>query len=339
MLTEKNQVGKREALADLIARVDAKNTPTQAMIRKGGDITNMLSEWQLDDFESPDEVAVEDGVDAENFDNASPNRARVGMYAMKVRDTAMVSDLAENVSDVAGVEGHSEMAESIMKKLKKLARSIEAYICGDQDAQLGSPGTPYKFRGLGSWINNTAQTTLPVPANYLTPSASILTGATATQTTNANLNLMMSSIYSLTGQQGEFELIVGRTLKTALSGLTNVATASTNVMSIIRTYNTQFSGLINNVVDTFTGDFGTANIHLSLWNAFPHAAYGYTSPNDYSAFRGYLLNMKLLELSYKRKPRVKPLEDRGGGPRFLVDAILTMRNLQPQGHGALKYTS
>ena len=48
MLIERNQVGKREMLANIIARVDAKSTPVQAMIPKGEDISNMLMEWQME---------------------------------------------------------------------------------------------------------------------------------------------------------------------------------------------------------------------------------------------------------------------------------------------------
>ena len=62
MLLERNQIGKREMLANIIARVDAKATPVQSMIPKGEAITNMLMEWQMDDFEDEADLAVEDGT-------------------------------------------------------------------------------------------------------------------------------------------------------------------------------------------------------------------------------------------------------------------------------------
>ena len=41
----------------------------------------------------------------------------------------------------------------------------------------------------------------------------------------------------------------------------------------------------------------------------------------------------------KRKPRVKELEDRGGGPRFLVDAIWGFKVLNPLGLGKFNATT
>lgn len=338
MLLERNQIGKREMLADYIARVDAKSTPVQSMMPKGEALSNMLMEWQMDNFEEPDEVAVEDGVDAETFDNASPDRALAQMYAMKVRDTAMVSDLGEEVSDVAGLS-KGEVAESIMKKLTKLARCIEAYISGDQETVAGAAGVAYKGRGLGKWIQNGAQSLLPVDANYRTPTGSINTTASASLTQD-NVNDVMQSVYEQTGVEGRFDLCLGPTLKRRFSSFLATQSASPNTFSIIRTYNTQFAGKINNVVTQFEGDYGLANLHTTLWNAHKNTAFGGDgSTTTTGKVRGYLLNMMLLSLHYKRRPRVKQLEDRGGGPRFLVDGILGWKVKNPLGLGAFKATS
>jgi hypothetical protein len=40
--------------------------------------------------------------------------------------------------------------------------------------------------------------------------------------------------------------------------------------------------------------------------------------------RGYVLDMDMVELRYNRKPRFQELEDRGGGPRGIVDAICAL---------------
>lgn len=333
MLLERNQIGKREGLANIIARVDAKSTPVQSMIPKGEGINNMLIEWQADDFEDPNDIAVEDGVDADTFSNASPNRRRLQTYAMKVRDTAMVSDLADEVSQVAGLS-KGELAESIMKKLKRLARSIEAYLCGDQDHQAGTAGVPYKCRGLGSWINNTAQATLPVDALYLTPAAQIDTTAMASLS-ESTLQTVQEAIYQQTGSTDEYDLVAGSTLRRTISGLTTRVSAATNTYAQIRTYNTDFKGSLGTVVQTFDGDFGRISIHPTLFNAHPN--FGGSAAAQLR--RGYLLRMNLLSLHYARLPRVKQLEDRGGGPRFLVDAIVGWRVLNPKGLGKFAATT
>ncbi len=320
-------------LANIIARVDAKSTPVQSMIPKGEAITNMLTEWQMDDFEDDDDLAVEDGTDAETFSNATENRRVAQVYATKFRDTAQVSDLAENVSDVAGLS-KGELAEAVMKKLKKLGRSIEAAICGDQETQSESAGNPYKVRGLGKWIQATAQATLPVDALYLTPADSINTTATASLTED-DIQNVITSVYNETGEIGEFDLPCGPTLRRAISKMVTRVSAATNTFSQIRTFNTDFKGTIGTVVTQFDGDFGKVNIHPTLYNAT--ARFG--GSDTVSKCRGYLLKMSLLSLHYRRQPRVKQLEDRGGGPRFLVDAIWASRCKNPLGLGKFAATS
>ena len=332
MLIERNQVGKREMLANIIARVDAKSTPVQAMIPKGEDISNMLMEWQMDTFEDEADLAVEDGTDVDTFRNTAEDRRLAQVYATKYRDSAGVSDLAENVSNVAGLP--SEKAESVRKLLKAMGRSIEGSICGDQETQAETAGNPYKPRGLGVWIQSTAQSTLPVDPLYLTPAASIDATAMASLTETI-VGDVLESVYNVTGEIGDFDLPCGPKLRRAISGLTTRVSAATNTFSQIRTYNTDFKGMLGTVVTQFDGDFGKINIHPTLYNGT--ATFGGSSAAQLR--RGYLLKMALLSLHYKRKPRVKELEDRGGGPRFLVDAIWGFKVLNPQGLGKFNATT
>lgn len=334
MLLERNQIGKREWLANIIARADAKNTPVQAMIPKGEAVSNTLQEWQVDDFEDPNsDMATEDGVDVDTFSNASPNRQLLQGRAMKIRDSAMVSDFAEEVSDVAGLS-KGELAESIMKKLKRLARAREAFICGDQEAAIGAAGVADQFRGLGKWILASAQAVYPVAASYRTPAASIDTTAMAS-VTDTIVGDVLESVYTQTGEIANFDMPLGPKLKRAFSAMTTKVSAATNTFSQIRTYNTEFKGKISSVVQQFDGDFGMINLHPTQWNA--HANFGGSSAA--SLRRGYLLKMELLSLHHKRMPRVKQLEDRGGGPRFLVDEILAFRVLNPLGLGKFAATT
>jgi len=321
MLTEQNQIGKREWLADLITRVDAKSKPLLAMIPKGEDVKNMLMEYQVDDFEDPDDIAAASGQDVENFDNATRNRQLVQTYCMKIMDGAMVDDLAENVSNVAGLS-KGEKAEAIMKKLEKVGRVIEGFLGGDQDHQAGGAGVPYKVRGLGSWINNSAQATLPVHTDYRTPAANIDASAMAS-VTPTTVNDQMESSYTKTGKEQVYDLVAGPKLRRQFSKFLETVVGGASAQ--VRTYDTKFSGVLSNVVKQFEGDYGDVRLHTSLFNA--HANFSGSAAANLR--RGYGLIMALLSLHYKRKPRVKELEDRGGGPRFLVDAIFGFRVKNP----------
>lgn len=324
-LTEILQVGKREDLADYITRVDAKSKPCLSIIPKGKPINNMLVQFSVDNFEDPEDLAVVDGEDADNFDNAVENRAILKTYGQKVRDTAMVSDLAENVSDVAGLS-KGELAEAIMKKLEKLGRSIESALASDQEHQEGSGGQPYKIRGLGKWIAaNSGQTPFPVPDAFDTPTNSLDATAMASLTEDVVNNVLQSS-YEQTGVEKQFSLVCGPTLRRRFSTFTRVTSGATNVYSTVRMYQSNIaSRTIDNVIDRFKGDFGEIEIIPSLFNA--HANFGGSAAANLR--RGYLLLPEMLELSFKRYPRVKQLEDRGGGPRFLVDAVFALKCKNP----------
>lgn len=331
MLLEQNQIGKREDLADYITRIDAKSKPLLAMIPKEKELTNTRCDFQVDNFEAAEDNAVLDGADVETFDNASPERAVLSVYCQKFRDSAMVSDMAEEVSNVAGLS-KGELAESIMKKLEKLSRDIESALCSDNDTQAQAGETPYKTRGLGSWIKATAQSVLPVDSAYLTPAAAIDTTAMASLTEDI-INDVLQASYQQTGKVQDFSLLCGPTLKRQFSRFSRVQFASTNVASTIRTYTSNASEKkICNVIDRFEGDFGNIELHPTLFNAsFTSAAANLR--------RGYLLLMPLLAMKWKRYPRVKQLEDRGGGPRFLVDAIGALKVKNPLALGKFAATT
>ena len=110
----------------------------------------------------------------------------------------------------------------------------------------------------------------------------------------------------------------GPTLKRQFTNFTRTQFATTNVASSLRTYSSSAEDRkIVSTVDIFEGDFGGVVLMPTLWNAkFSSAAA--------IARRGYMILPDLFEQRFKRFPRVKKLENAGGGERFLVDAICTL---------------
>jgi hypothetical protein len=104
-------------------------------------------------------------------------------------------------------------------------------------------------------------------------------------------------------------------------------------MGQLRTYASDAtSKTIMNTVDRFVGDFGVLEVIPTAWLAkFTSAAANIR--------RGYILDSALIDLVWKQMPQVKPLEDQGGGPRFLVDGIVGLRVYNPRGLGAVTSTS
>ena len=55
--------------------------------------------------------------------------------------------------------------------------------------------------------------------------------------------------------------------------------------------------------------------------------------------RGYIMNSDHLMLRYGRRPQFRELEDMGGGPRGLIDAIVSLAVLMPKAMAKLNATS
>jgi hypothetical protein len=319
-------VGNREDLLDVLMVVDSKNCPISSSIAKtGADLTNpALYSYLADEYNAPQLTGVVDSADVSEFDDAAKNRVLLSARAMKVRRTVRTSDFQANVADVAAIGRKKEFAKATAKSLVELKRDIEAIIGSDNDSVEGSGSVAFRTRGLGSWISSSAQTDLPVPASQRTPSASITNTAT-TALTESNLQNVLQSIYEQTGSQDRLILVAGPSLKKAITNFTRFTVNSTsNVFNLRQTAQAAGSDKLVSNISFYEGDFSTVEIVTSLFLA----ANASTDAEKYA--RGYVMSPDHLMLRYGRRPRFQELEDQGGGPRGLVDAIVSLAVMSPK---------
>jgi hypothetical protein len=90
--------------------------------------------------------------------------------------------------------------------------------------------------------------------------------------------------------------------------------------------------LVSNV-SFYEGDFSTLEIVPSLLLA----ANASTEAERFA--RGYIVNADHLLMRYGRRPRFQELQDQGGGPRGLIDAIVSLAVMTPKAMGKLNATS
>jgi hypothetical protein len=319
-------VGNREDLLDVLTVVDAKNTPISSSVAKtGADITNpSVYSYLADSYNTPSTDGVVDSADVSEFSDATANRVLLSARAQKMRRTVRVSDFQANLADVAAIGRKKEFARATAKALTELKRDIEATISSDNDSVEGSGSVAYKTRGLGSWIASGAQSDLPVPASQRTPSASLNNTATASLT-ETNLQNVLQSIYEQTGSQDRLILVAGPSLKKAITNFTRFTVNSTsNVFNLRQTAQAASSDRLISNISFYEGDFSTVEIVTSLFLA----ANASTDAEKYA--RGYVMSPEHLMLRYGRRPRFQELEDQGGGPRGLVDAIVSLAVMSPK---------
>ena len=327
-----NFSGLREDLSDVISVVDAKNTPFISTARKGSDITNAnVYSFQADKYNDPSFDGVLSNADVSTFDDPSKNRALLSARAQKYRRTVLVDDMSQHASDVAGIGRKRLLADGIAKAMVEIKRDMESSFCSSRESQAQAGVNPYRTRGLFKWIDGpTAQTDLPVPADYRTPSASINTSAVGS-VTEADVQTLLQSIYSQSGQVDEMVLLCGPALKRQFTSFTRFSTGATSNALSIRTFTQSAdSKRIISAINFFEGDFGSLRLVNSLFLRKDAS----TTAQEGS---GLVLDMDKCEVRFARRPRMVELEDQGGGPRALIDAIASVTCLAPQGMG--KFTA
>lgn len=322
---EITQVGKREDLADIISVVDAKKTVLTTMISKGKRPTNTKFAWQADSYASAQTTGVVDGADVTSYEDAAASRARLENHVQLFRREPMVTIMAEEVSTVAGINdadpngvaGATEFARAKAKKTIELKRDIEKTFLSDNEAQQDTGSVPYMTRGLGKFIQNSAQSYLPVPAAYRTPANSIYSGAIASFTEETLRGLLQSRWEQVGTPDANLVGIVGSDVKNKITDFTRYSPTVTSFTNV-RLFEPTDNRKVESIVDIYTGDYGTVELLLS----------SFLPDNN----RGYILDMAYLEMRTHTMPRVKPLPDLGGGPRCLIEAIVGLCVKNPLAH-------
>ncbi len=321
---EVNQVGKREDLADIIAIADAKATPFTSMLKKGKKATNTLFECQADKYDDAQTGGVPEGKDVDTYEDAAEYREKIAGRLQKFRRTVLVTTEAQEISVIAGINssdvnnvpGADEYARAKAKKAIEIKRDMEATFLSDNDSRAEATGQARRSRGVGAWIAQTAQTDLPVPVAYRTPTASLFSGAIGTFTEDT-LRGLLESRWDQTGASDELVGIVGSKVKNAVSDMIRYEPNKAS-NTVVRSYRADIGDKkVQSIVDVYEGDYGTDELFL---NSF--------LPNN---FRGYILDMRFFECRSAFMPRFEELPNMGAGRRGMIEAIVGLSCMNPLG--------
>lgn len=331
-LFEKDQVGKKDSLAELISCVEVESTPLTSMIQKRAKPNQSKHHWQLKSYPRTGHKGIQDGKDAETFSH-NPRKETWGI-SQKLWHLPAVSDLAEE-AEVAGLP-QGEMAEQIADSLVLLKRQQEMRICSNEECQEEDGLTKAnETRGLFKWIQATAQDVLPVPEGYRTPAASIFTSTLAALTETAFKGLCRSSFKQRHGAH-KLDAFLGVDCKakfTEWNSYNDTVANKENVKSLVQ--NASDRSLIS-VVDRLVLDTGTVDLHLASF-LYTDATTG--EDTAYTHRSGLVLDMSKIGMAYTRKPRVTKLEYRGGGYKAIVDCILMLMVDNPLGQIKLQISA
>ena len=313
-LFERDQVGKRQDLADVIANVEVESTPYASMIPKLKKPVNVQQTWQVESYKTVGHAGVLDGLDAENFDHTG--RAELSGRSQKVWNNPGISDFASEAV-VAGLR-RGEMAHQIAVSIVNVKRIIEKRLLSNEESQADDGAVPNETRGIFKYIQATAQSHYAIDEDYRTPAAQIDADGALDTITEATFLAQTRSAFKERKGRGSWDGIVGIDLKAVFTDFSRYVPDKAS-HTVVRTINQDaMKNAVRLVVDLLELDTGTVRLHPS---AFLRTDPDTGDDTDYTHRSGVFLDIKMCGLAYTRFPRVRKLEDKGGGPRAIVDAI------------------
>lgn len=325
-LIETGQVGKRQDLSDYIVNVQRTDTPLFTMIPK--DTVNKTHfETQIDDYGDTDNIdGVGSNEDADSFDNMAENRGIIENYAMKMWEKPSVDDFAENVNENPALD--SEYTDAVRKAIVRLKFRIEKLLLSQVEAQVQGNGNKYRTCSIFGFLKATAPTgSQTVPAVHRVSSSQRYT-STLAALDEEDMHDLLQEVFEATFGQGKFTGIFGSELKQRCS-LWSLYRADVSSNTIVRRISQSDGAKLETVVDMLVGDFGQIMLVPSTRvNYFDSA--GAATSSTLRRGSGVVLDLSKWGLAFKRKPGHRKLEDAGGGPRGIVDAIFGLRCKAPK---------
>lgn len=306
-------VGNREDLSNEVYMLDPEDTPVFSLCAKKK-ATATFHEWNTNKLRAARTTGAMEGADITSFEDKGAKKARLGNYIQIFQAPWQVSTTQAAVSKA----GPASIAEAEGMSMAELKRDIEATILSDNDRSYDNGAdTPYGLRGLGDWLDSSGPS--DVPADYRTPSGSILAAAP----TEITFNDVISSIFSKTGKQGSFSLVAGIALRKKISQFMRTDNnASEGVYTVTQSAD---SKKVTLTVTLFEGDHGIVRIIDGNPDCMP------------ADTRGYFLNPSYMGWASLINIGSTRLENQGGGERGFVDCQGTLEVLHPQAFGKIAY--
>ena len=340
----------REDLSDLYINLDVQKTVFLTRLKRGEQLKNVsLFSWALEKYDGRLTTGIPEGADVDTFE--SDKQVKVSGRSQKFWRRPHVTVEANDVN-VAPAE-FGKYRKQVVKKTVEQKRDIELRLLSDSDSRDDDGINGREFMGAGRFFNDgvsvgvagaaltwgDAQTSvLANTPDYVMPTAQIYTGYLYSQDVSGNQTLvfddeallnMMQNRWDLLGATSEFSGFVDGVLKRHLSRLSRYQKNMVGFTPTSRTMQEAISAknYLMFGADLLETDFGPVDINLVSW--MPR-----TSGNAMSG-RGYFFDM---EFMYLRPSGLwlthKELEDKGGGPRGLIQSILGPQWGDPR--GALK---
>jgi hypothetical protein len=328
---ERDQNLKVADIGDTIFTAQSDKVPFGKLLKRGPKPKGMLTEWPAQVYPARPFGGTLDGTDMVTFEHT--NRDKISAYGMWLRTKGwMVSRLA-NLTQTHGVKGKEEAKQAADDSLI-LGQMMEKQLLSDSDTQAESGATPYRSRGVFSWLSAIAQGVLPVPAAYRPAAACVYTSALASFAP-ASMEAMLEAAAGQKLEKVDLTGFVGIKLKTRMSTWAQRVAEGADTAQALQRYNMDAKDKkILRVVDFFDFDAGSVRL-FTHWYLLHDEETGL--PTDYTPRSGAFLDLaRNWELRYLDPPAAYIEPPKSGGPRGYHDAVYTLVCHMPAGQCMVK---
>lgn len=335
----------REDLSNLFINLDRRMTPFLSRLKSGENLNNVsLFSWALEKYDGRQTVGIPENKDVDVFETDKQDRlyGRSQKFWRRPHVTVEANTINRAPADFG------KYNKQVIKKVEEQRRDIEQRYLSDSDSRDDDGLTGREVMGAGRFINDAVSvgvagaaltfgdTQTAVPVDYRTPTAQIYVGALYVTTSGVvsdltfnedSLNGMMQNRWDSLGLSSKFEGFVDAALKRHLGRVFRYAKNLTNYTPLSRQQlpDAAASDWLIPGVDVINTDFGPISIEMITW--LPRTSAGALSG------RGYFFDM---EFVYNRPSGLNlthmQLEDKGAGPRGLIQSIMGPQWGDPRAH-------
>jgi hypothetical protein len=339
----------REDVADMIYVADVKEKPFIAMVKKGPAPKNLsLFEYGVKSRGARKHGGVPNRKDVNAFDTQIPPdwlqaRSEVWRRAPQV---GFIDVIESSRGAIAGVE--DIWADAKADQLEEIGRDMETEFLSNQDSRADDGVNGLWTRGMGRWLHNPAATNgdtltlstesaalgqptsgfaeLAIPSAYRTPANQIYDGVigdgVSTGLTEQVVKDLIGAKWGNTGASSELHGFVTQIIKDRFGFFADYEKNVAGATPMVQITSGRIDGntLMGRTVDIYKSEWGTYILHPEPTSFMP------------TAYTGYLLDMKQVQIRRTTAVNEKDLPDLGGGPRELIQAIDALQGGDPRAH-------
>jgi hypothetical protein len=335
----------REDLSNLFINLDVRKTPFLSRIKRGEDLFNVkLFSWALEHYDGRFLVGIPENKDVDEFETDKQDQLynRSQKFWRRPHVTVEANTINKAPADFG------KYNKQVVKKVEEQKRDIESRLLNDSDSRDDDGLTGREFMALGRFVNDGVSvgvsgaaltwgdTQTAIPVDYRTPTAQIYVGALYVTSSGVvsdltfnedTLNGMIQNKWDSLGDSGNLTGFVDGALKRHLGRVFRYAKNLTSYTPLSRSQLPAVDAgeILINGADMVRTDFGDMSVEMIQW--LPRTSAGALSG------RGYFLDMQYMALRASGLYLThQMLEDKGAGPRGLIQSILGPQWGDPRAH-------